>query len=68
MLRGEITDLISTLCIQINQLYPEIKVLVQSTDHVEKAVLENPDDFDIGFHFNRYDLLQVIKLYMKSFI
>lgn len=67
VLPGEITDLVSTLCIQFNQLYPNIKVFIQSTDEVEKAVLENQADFGIGFHFNRSDILQVTKLYDEEF-
>ncbi|WP_328014423.1 LysR family transcriptional regulator [Metabacillus fastidiosus] len=67
VLPGEITDLVSTLCIQFNQLYPNIQVLVQSTDQVEKAVLENHADFGIGFYFNRHDMLQVTKLYEEEF-
>ena len=50
VLPGEITDLVSTLCIQFNQLYPNIKVFIQTTDQVEKAVLENQADFGIGFN------------------
>ncbi|MDQ7861419.1 LysR substrate-binding domain-containing protein [Peribacillus frigoritolerans] len=67
MLPGEITDLVSTLCIKFNQLYPNIKVFVQSTDQVEKAVLENQADFGIGFEFNRDDMLMVTKLYDEEF-
>lgn len=67
VLPGEITDLVSTLCIQFNQLYPNIKVFVQSTDQVEKAVIENQADFGIGYHINRYDMLQVTKLYDEEF-
>ena len=67
VLPGEITDLVSTLCIKFNQLYPNIKVFIQSTDQVEKAVLENQADFGIGFTFNRNDLLQVTKLYDEEF-
>ncbi|MBT2619062.1 LysR family transcriptional regulator [Bacillus sp. ISL-78] len=67
VLPGEITDLVSTLCIKFNQLYPNIKVLVQSTDQVEKAVLENQADFGIGFEFNREDMLMVTKLYDEEF-
>ena len=52
VLPGEITDLVSTLCIQFNQLYPNIKVFIQTTDQVEKAVLENQADFGIGFQLN----------------
>ena len=50
VLPGEITDLVSTLCIKFNQLYPNIKVLIQTTDQVEKAVLENQADFGICFN------------------
>ncbi|MCZ0871206.1 LysR family transcriptional regulator [Peribacillus sp. AS_2] len=67
VLPGEITDLVSTLCIKFNQLYPNIKVFVQSTDQVEKAVLENQADFGIGFEFNRDDMLMVTKLYDEEF-
>ncbi|SDL88730.1 DNA-binding transcriptional regulator, LysR family [Sediminibacillus halophilus] len=67
VLPGEMTDLISTLCIQFNQLYPDIKVFVQSTDQVEKAVLENQADFGIGFHSSQNGLMQVIKLYNEEF-
>ncbi len=67
VLPGEITDLVSTLCIKFNQLYPNIKVFVQSTDQVEKAVLENQADFSIGFEFNRDDMLMVTKLYDEEF-
>jgi DNA-binding transcriptional LysR family regulator len=52
VLPGEITDLVSTLCIQFNRLYPNIKVFIQTTDQVEKSVLENRADFGIGFHLN----------------
>ncbi|MFS0596358.1 LysR family transcriptional regulator [Peribacillus frigoritolerans] len=67
VLPGEITDLVSTLCIKFNQLYPNIKVFVQSTDQVEKAVLENQADFGIGFEFDRDDMLMVTKLYDEEF-
>lgn len=67
VLPGEITDLVSALCIQFNQLYPNIKVFIQTTDQVEKAVLENQADFGIGFHLNQYDTLQVTKLYDEEF-
>ncbi|MFA1710961.1 LysR family transcriptional regulator [Peribacillus frigoritolerans] len=67
VLPGEITDLVSTLCIKFNQLYPNIKVFVQSTDQVDKAVLENQADFGIGFEFNRDDMLMVTKLYDEEF-
>lgn len=67
VLPGEITDLVSTLCIKFNQLYPNIKVFVQSTDQVEKAILENQADFGIGYHFNRPNLLQLTKLYEEEF-
>lgn len=67
VLPGEITDLVSTLCIQFNHLYPNIKVFIQTTDQVEKAVLENRADFGIGFQLNQYDMLQVTKLYDEEF-
>lgn len=67
VLPGEITDLVSALCIQFNQLYPNIKVFIQTTDQVEKAVLENRADFGIGFHLNPNDMLQVTKLYDEEF-
>ncbi|AXI08731.1 LysR family transcriptional regulator [Oceanobacillus zhaokaii] len=67
VLPGEITDLVSTLCGEFNQLYPNIKVFVQTTDQVEKAVLENQADFGIGFTFNNSDMLQVTKLYDEEF-
>ena len=67
VLPGEITDLVSTLCIQFNQLYPNIKVFIETTDQVEKAVLENQADFGIGFQLNPNDLLQVTKLYDEEF-
>ncbi|MFF5818061.1 LysR family transcriptional regulator [Lysinibacillus capsici] len=67
VLPGEITDLVSTLCILFNQLYPNIKVFIQTTDQVEKAVLENRADFGIDFQINTNDLLQVTKLYDEEF-
>ncbi|MGX2958265.1 LysR family transcriptional regulator [Peribacillus sp. JNUCC 23] len=67
VLPGEITDLVSTLCIQFNHLYPNIKVLIETTDQVEKAVIENRADFGIGFQLNQYDMLQVTKLYDEEF-
>lgn len=67
VLPGEITDLTSTLCIQFNQLYPNIKVIIETTDQVEKAVLENRADFGIDFQLNQNDLLQVTKLYDEEF-
>lgn len=67
VLPGEITDLVSTLCIQFNHLYPNIKVFIQTTDQVEKAVLENRADFGIGFHLIQNDTLQVTKLYDEEF-
>lgn len=67
VLPGEITDLVSTLCIQFNQLYPNIKVVIETTDQVEKAVLENQADFGIDFHLNQHDLLNVTKLYDEEF-
>ncbi|MFF5818057.1 LysR family transcriptional regulator [Lysinibacillus capsici] len=67
VLPGEITDLVSTLCIKFNQLYPNIKVFIQTTDQVENAVLENRADFGIGFQFKQLELLQVTKLYDEEF-
>lgn len=67
VLPGEITDLVSTLCIKFNQLYPNIKVLIQTTDQVEKSVLEDQADFGIGFTFHRNDRLQMTKLYEEEF-
>ncbi len=67
VLPGEITDLTSTLCIRFNQLYPNVKVFIETTDQIEVAVLENQADFGIGFHLNPNDLLQVIKLYEEEF-
>lgn len=67
VLPGEITDLVSTLCVKFNQMYPNIKVFVETTDQVEKAVMENQADFGIGFTFNRNDLLQMTKLYDEEF-
>ncbi len=67
VLPGEMTDLVTTLCIRFNQLYPNIKVSVRSTDQVEKAVLENGADFGIGLYFNHAELLQVTKLYDEEF-
>ncbi len=67
VLPGEMTDLVTTLCIRFNQMYPNIKVSVQSTDQVEKAVLENGADFGIGLYFDRADMLQVTKLYDEEF-
>jgi len=34
VLPGEITDLVTTLCIQFNNLYPNIKVSIRTTDQV----------------------------------
>jgi DNA-binding transcriptional LysR family regulator len=42
----------------LNHLYPNIKVSVQSTDQVEKAVLENQAVFGIGFHFKQLNLVR----------
>lgn len=67
VLPGEITDLVSTLCVKFNQIYPDVKVFVETTDQVEKAVLENQADFGIGFTFNRNDMLQMTKLYDEEF-
>lgn len=67
VLPGEITDLVSTLCVKFNQLHPNIKVFVQSTDQVEKSVVDNQADFGIGFHFKRNDMLQITKLYDEEF-
>ncbi|MFS0816031.1 LysR family transcriptional regulator [Lysinibacillus sp. 1P01SD] len=67
VLPGEITDLVSTLCIQFNQLYPNIKVIIETTDQVEKAVLQNQADFGIDFHLTPNDLLQATKLYDEDF-
>jgi len=67
VLPGEITDLVSTLCIQFNQLYPNIKVLIETTDQVDKAILENRADFGIGFQLNQNELLQATKLYDEEF-
>lgn len=67
VLPGEITDLVSTLCIQFNQLYPSIKVSIETTDQVEQAILENRADFGIGFQLNQNELLQVTKLYDEEF-
>lgn len=67
VLPGEITDLVSTLCIQFNQLYPNIKVFIETTDQVEKAVLQNKADFGIDFQLTPNDLLQGTKLYDEEF-
>lgn len=67
VLPGEITDLVSMLCIQFNKLYSNIKVFVQTTDQVEKAVLENQADFGIGFQLKQNDMFQVTKLYDEEF-
>jgi len=67
VLPGEITDLTSTLCIRFNQLYPNIKVFLETTDQVEKAILENRADFGIGFHMSQNNLLQVTELYEEEF-
>lgn len=67
VLPGEITDLVSTLCIQFNQLYPNIKVIIETTDQVEKAVLQQNADFGIDFQLTSNDLLQVTKLYDEEF-
>lgn len=67
VLPGEITDMVSTLCIHFNRLYPNIKVVIQTTDELEKTVLENQADFGIGFHFHQQDKLQVTKLYEEAF-
>ena len=67
VLPGEITDLVSTLCIQFNQLYPNINLSILTTDQVEKAVLENQADFGISFQLNQCDRLQVTKLYDEEF-
>lgn len=67
VLPGEITDLVSTLCIRFNQLHPNVKVFIETTDQVEMAVLENRADFGIGFHLYPNDLLLVNKLYEEEF-
>ncbi|MGJ9459835.1 LysR family transcriptional regulator [Oceanobacillus sp. CF4.6] len=67
VLPGEITDLVSTLCIKFNQLYPSINVFIQTTDQVEKSVLENQADFGISFQLNPCDRLQFTKLYDEEF-
>ena len=67
VLPGEITDLVSTLCVKFNQLYPNIKVFIQTTDQVENSVLENQADFGICFTFNCNDMLQMTKLYDEEF-
>lgn len=67
VLPGEITDLVSTLCIQFNQLYPNIKLSIQTTDQVENAILENQADFGIDFQINTNGLLQMMKLYDEEF-
>lgn len=67
VLPGEITDLVSTLCVKFTQLYPNIKVVVQTTDQVETAVLENQADFGIGFTLEHNNMLQATKLYDDEF-
>ena len=67
VLPGEITDLVSTLCIQFNQLYPNIKVIIETTDQVEKAVLQQNADFGIDFQLTSNDLMQITKLYDEEF-
>lgn len=67
VLPGEITDLTSTLCIQFNQLFPNVNIFIETTDQVEKAVLENRADFGIDFQLNTNDLLEVTKLYEEEF-
>src|SRR5690625_1845023 len=67
VLPGEITDLTSTLCIPFNQRYPNVKVFIETTDQVQKAVLENRADFGIDFHLYPNDLLDVKKLYEEEF-
>lgn len=67
VLPGEITDLVSTLCVKFTQLYPNIKVVVQTTDQVETAVLENQADFGIGFTLEQTNMLLATKLYDDEF-
>ncbi|HWL25625.1 MAG TPA: LysR family transcriptional regulator [Ureibacillus sp.] len=67
VLPGEITDLVSTLCIPFNKLFPNIKVVIESTNQVEEAVLEHRADFGISFQLNQDNLLQGTKLYDEEF-
>lgn len=67
VLPGEITDLTSTLCIEFNKIFPNIRVYIETTDNIEKALLENRADFGIGLCLNSNELLQVTKLYDEEF-
>jgi len=67
VLPGEITDLVATLCVKFNELYPKVKVLIQSTDRIEATMLENKADFGIGFNFTDHHTLQMTKLYVEQF-
>src|SRR5699024_6281838 len=57
----------SSLFVPFNQLFPNITVSMETTDEVEKAVLENRADFGIGLYMNSDDLLEVTKLYEEEF-
>lgn len=67
VLPGEMTDLVSTVCIRFNQLYPNIKVMIETTDEVEKAILEKQADFGIGYQFQKKEILDTIPLYHEEF-
>lgn len=67
VLPGEMTDLVSTVCIRFNQLYPNIKVMIETTDEVEKVVLEKQADFGIGYQFQKKEILDTIPLYHEEF-
>lgn len=66
-LPGELTDLVSTICIHFNELYPNIKICIETTDQIEEALYENRADFGIGFQFQSKDWLQATKLYEEEF-
>jgi DNA-binding transcriptional LysR family regulator len=67
VLPGEMTDLVSTLCVRFLELYPNIKVHIHTTDQIEQAILENEADFGIGFSFKDRESLCITKLYEEEF-
>lgn len=67
VLPGEMTDLVSTLCVRFLELYPNIKVHIHTTDQIEQAVLETKADFGIGYMFGSNDMLELTKLYEEEF-
>ncbi|WP_154662982.1 type 2 periplasmic-binding domain-containing protein [Massilibacterium senegalense] len=50
-----------------NQLYPNVKVFIETTDQVKKAVLENQTDVGMDFLFESEGFVVSNELYDEEF-